>query len=41
MLEFYLDKTTQFINTLALDLIQVLDSRKYFQSTLNVVYTHL
>ena len=26
MLEFYSDSTTQFINTLALDVIQVLDS---------------
>ena len=32
MLEFYSDQTTQFINTLALCLIQVLDSKNYFQS---------
>ena len=31
MLEFYSHKTTQSINTLALDVIQVLD-RNYFQS---------
>ena len=32
MLEFYSDGTTQFINTLALDVIHVLDSRNYFQA---------
>ena len=32
MLKFYSDSTAQFINTLALDVIQVLDSRNYFQS---------
>ena len=29
MLDFFSNKTTQFINTLALDVIQVLDSRNY------------
>ena len=32
MLKFYSDSTAQFINTLALDVIQILDSRNYFQS---------
>ena len=32
MLEFYSDQTTHFINTLALDVIQVLESKNYFPS---------